>query len=79
MIVSDDGPGIAPEARERVFDRFVQLDPSRRHSGAGLGLPISRWIAEVHGGTLDLAASSPEGSTFAVRLPVAHREQPQKV
>ena len=47
--VNDSGHGIADEDRERIFDRFVQLDPSRRSEGAGLGLTIARWIAEAHG------------------------------
>ncbi len=67
--VSDQGPGIADENRERIFARFVQLDAARRRSGAGLGLPISRWIAEAHGGRLELRSSSATGSTFVVILP----------
>jgi signal transduction histidine kinase len=67
--ISDEGPGIDPGDRERIFDRFVQIDSSRRHDGAGLGLPIARWIADTHGGRLDLARSSPSGSTFVVTLP----------
>jgi len=67
--VSDAGAGIAQADRERIFDRFVQLDPARRAQGTGLGLPIARWIAEAHGGTLTLAESGPRGSTFAVALP----------
>lgn len=67
--VTDQGPGIAESDRERIFNRFVQLDPSRRGHGAGLGLPIARWIAEAHGGTLDLESSGPAGSTFRISLP----------
>jgi len=67
--VRDRGPGIPVEDRQRIFDRFVQLDPSRRGSGTGLGLPIARWIAEAHGGTLDLDGSGPDGSTFVIVLP----------
>jgi two-component system, OmpR family, sensor kinase len=68
--VHDDGPGIADRERERIFDRFVQLDDARRRGGAGLGLPIARWIAEAHGGALDLEASTLDGSTFRIVLPV---------
>ncbi|MFI6790793.1 sensor histidine kinase [Nonomuraea sp. NPDC050383] len=52
--VLDDGPGIAPEHREAVFDRFTRLDEARARDdgGAGLGLPIARDIAGLHGGTL---------------------------
>jgi signal transduction histidine kinase len=67
--VQDAGAGIPPEASARIFDRFVQLDPSRRGHGTGLGLPIARWIAEAHGGTLTLDHSGPDGSTFTIRLP----------
>ena len=67
--VTDTGRGIAPADRARIFDRFVQLDPSRRAEGTGLGLPIAKWIAEAHGGTLALEASGDAGSTFCVSLP----------
>ncbi len=67
--VTDTGPGIAPADQARIFDRFVRLDPSRRGSGTGLGLPIAKWIAETHGGTLVLETSAPGGSTFCVSLP----------
>src|SRR5262249_38857020 len=69
--VRDHGAGIADADRQRIFDRFVQLDPARRGTGTGLGLPIARWIAEVHGGRLELESSSPAGSTFLITLPVA--------
>jgi two-component system OmpR family sensor kinase len=62
--------------RERVFDRFVQLDPSRRGTGTGLGLPIARWIAEAHRGTLVLESSGPSGSTFCISLRRARRTDP---
>jgi heavy metal sensor kinase len=67
--VTDTGEGIVPADQARIFDRFVQLDASRRTTGTGLGLPIARWIAEAHGGTLVLETSGPQGSTFAVSLP----------
>jgi len=67
--VSDSGPGIPDSDRHRIFDRFVQLDPSRRGQGTGLGLPIARWIAEAHRGTLVLERSGPDGTTFCVSLP----------
>jgi signal transduction histidine kinase len=67
--VSDEGGGIPESDRARIFDRFVQLDPSRSRTGAGLGLPIARWIAEAHGGRLELETSDSRGSTFVVSLP----------
>ncbi len=70
--IADSGPGIPPRDRERIFERFVRLDAARETSGgAGLGLPIARWIAESHRGTLTLGASGPGGSTFVARLPIA--------
>jgi signal transduction histidine kinase len=69
--VTDSGHGIAPEDRARIFDRFVQLDPSRRAEGAGLGLTIARWIAEAHGGSLIVESSGADGSTFRVAIPLA--------
>lgn len=65
--VSDDGGGIPLAHQTRIFDRFVRLDP--RSTGAGLGLPIARWIAEAHDGTLVLESSGPTGSCFIVTLP----------
>lgn len=70
VAVTDGGPGIPEAEHERIFERFVRLDPARPSSeGAGLGLPIARAIAAAHGGTLVLARSDPSGSTFVVRLP----------
>ncbi len=65
--VTDDGDGIRPEERDRIFQRFVRLD--QRSNGAGLGLPIARWIAEAHGGRLILESSDPGGTCFTVTLP----------
>ena len=68
--VADTGSGIPEPDRERIFERFVRLDPARSAtSGAGLGLPIARWIAEQHQGTLSLEESD-RGSLFVVRLPL---------
>jgi len=67
--VTDQGEGIPEADRARIFDRFVQLDAARRGAGAGLGLPIARWIAEAHGGTLELEESGSGGSTFRIALP----------
>jgi two-component system OmpR family sensor kinase len=67
--VTDEGVGIPAGDQQRIFDRFVQLDAARRGQGTGLGLPIARWIAEAHSGTLVLEHSGPGGSTFCVSLP----------
>ena len=76
LTVGDDGPGIAPADRERVFERFVRLDAARtRHDGGtGLGLAIARDIAERHGGTITLddtldEADAGSGARFVVILP----------
>jgi signal transduction histidine kinase len=69
--IRDHGPGIPDADRARIFDRFVQLDPSRRQAGTGLGLTIAKWIAEAHQGSLSLESSGPSGSTFCVVLPVS--------
>ena len=70
--VTDTGGGIPEADRDRIFDRFVQLDPSRRTAGTGLGLTIAKWIAEAHQGSLSLESSGPSGSTFCVVLRVGH-------
>ena len=72
--VEDTGMGIPPDVQPHVFERFVRADPARSHadaeaSGAGLGLSISRWIAEAHRGRLELVRSSPGGTTFRLTLP----------
>lgn len=71
LAVSDSGCGITGAERERVFQRFVRLNPARDNdAGAGLGLPIARWIAELHGGTLTLTDSPLGGCRFIAQLPV---------
>ncbi|WP_344879393.1 HAMP domain-containing sensor histidine kinase [Nonomuraea antimicrobica] len=69
--VVDDGPGIDPDQRELVFQRFARLDTSRGRDsgGTGLGLPIARQIAESHGGTLQVE-DQPRGARFVLRLPL---------
>ncbi|NAS20681.1 HAMP domain-containing protein [Herbidospora sp. NEAU-GS84] len=71
VTVTDDGPGIPPEDRERVFDRFTRLDTSRSRDdgGTGLGLAIAREVVEAHGGTITLDDAEP-GLVATVRLPV---------
>ena len=78
LSVADSGPGIPHEARARIFDRFYRAEPAEpiaggsggaTGSGAGLGLAIARWVASIHGGTLDLARSTTSGSEFLVTLP----------
>ena len=69
--VSDTGIGIAPEARERIFERFYRIDPSRGSDDlhAGLGLAIVKGYLDLMGGTIDVDSTEGQGSTFRVRLP----------
>jgi heavy metal sensor kinase len=73
--VRDRGEGVPDELRERIFERFFRVDrargatPTTAGSGAGLGLPIARWIAVEHGGALRLEQSDSTGSLFVVTLP----------
>jgi two-component system, OmpR family, sensor kinase len=72
--ISDTGIGVPEDLRARIFERFIRADKARSRSGddggAGLGLSISRWIAEAHQGRLVLTRSGNQGSTFTAYLPV---------
>lgn len=69
--VSDDGPGIRPEQRSRVFERFYRTDPARTRAagGAGLGLAIVEAIATAHGGKVSADRSSAGGAAMSLDLP----------
>jgi signal transduction histidine kinase len=68
--VSDEGPGIPPDQRERIFERFARADSARTRSGggAGLGLALSAAIATAQGGSLELVDRPAPGATFRLRL-----------
>ena len=72
VIVADDGDGVDPSMREELFERFARGDASRSRStgGSGLGLPIAREIASMHGGSLQLGESE-QGASFVLRLPLS--------
>ena len=72
LSVEDTGSGIPKELRERVFEPFFRVDKSRSraYGGVGLGLTLVRKIVELHGGTIRIAKSDAQGTTFAVTLPV---------
>ena len=79
--VQDTGLGIGPEHLQRIFDRFYQADASRvkmvTGEGAGLGLSIAQWIAQAHGGKIEVESAQGEGTTFTVTIP--HIEEPERV
>ncbi len=74
--VSDTGIGIAPEDQESIFQDFVQLDHplQKRVKGTGLGLPLSRKLAEFLGGKVEVQSRPGAGSTFTLRIPATWRE-----
>lgn len=72
IAVSDQGPGLTPEQRERVFERFYRVDPSRARAlgGSGIGLAIARALTEAMGGRIWADSEGPgKGSTFSIALP----------
>lgn len=73
IVVDDTGPGISSTDRDRIFDRFVQLDPARRQHphGSGLGLAIVHTLVAAHGGTVAVTEAPGGGTRAVVRLPLA--------
>ncbi|HEU5261228.1 MAG TPA: ATP-binding protein [Gemmatimonadales bacterium] len=73
LTVADTGIGIAPGDLPHIFDRFWRADSARTRTGerpgAGLGLAICKWIAEAHGGTIEVQSRPGRGTTFTVTLP----------
>lgn len=71
--VADQGPGIAPEHQERIFERFYRVDKSRSRKlgGTGLGLSIVRNVVQAHGGSVKVESAPGQGSRFLLRLPSA--------
>jgi signal transduction histidine kinase len=63
--VEDNGPGIAPAERKRIFDPYF----TTRAEGTGLGLAITRLVVEAHGGQASVEPLSPYGAAFVIRLP----------
>ena len=75
IAVRDDGPGFPPEKAERLFERFYQIDmeTTRQHGGAGIGLALVRELVQLHGGAVHGESDGVHGARFVVRLPKAHR------
>ncbi len=72
LIVRDGGPGVLAGERERVFGRFVRVEPTENFGGLGLGLWIARRIVDAHGGEISVGSGPGErGATFTVKLPYA--------
>lgn len=75
ITVSDTGIGIPADVQPKIFERFFRIDPARSRAertetaGAGLGLSIAQWVANVHGATIAIAESDDSGSTFEVLFP----------
>lgn len=69
--VTDQGPGIAPEHHQKIFDRFYRVDKarSREEGGSGLGLAIAKWSVRHQGGRIELETAPGKGSTFRIVLP----------
>lgn len=78
--VADRGPGVAPERRARIFERFARDAGDRTSvSGSGLGLAIVRAVADAHGGTVSVDEAEGGGALFAIRLPAALRSSSSDV
>jgi signal transduction histidine kinase len=75
--VKDTGIGIAPEHQGEIFEEFVQVQSpaQKRNKGTGLGLPLSRKLAELLGGTLGMDSQPGRGSTFFASIPIQYRGQ----
>ncbi|HKA03677.1 MAG TPA: ATP-binding protein, partial [Acidimicrobiales bacterium] len=78
VAVTDEGPGMTPEAVSHAFERFYRAEGSRsrQHGGAGLGLAIVAAVVGAHGGSVDVQSELGHGATFWVRLPVRSEPLP---
>jgi two-component system phosphate regulon sensor histidine kinase PhoR len=73
LCVADSGPGVPPEERVRIFERFYRLDSARSSTtgGTGLGLAIVKALVEAHGGTIRVESGPAGGALFSFTLPIA--------
>jgi heavy metal sensor kinase len=69
--IEDSGPGVPLEDRPKIFDRFYRVDKARwrESGGAGLGLSITKWVVEAHGGTIGLDDATERGCLFRIQFP----------
>ena len=72
--VRDDGPGVDPDHREQIFERFGRSSVPEDDEGFGLGLSIVRAIARAHGGSVSLEDEQPHGARFVITVPVPGTE-----
>ncbi|MCC6680737.1 MAG: HAMP domain-containing histidine kinase [Phycisphaeraceae bacterium] len=81
LSVIDTGPGIAEQDQKRIFDKFVQLDPSvtREQAGTGLGLTICKELAPLLHGTIDVDSIPGRGATFSLTFPVQFEEKTESL
>jgi signal transduction histidine kinase len=79
LVVTDSGIGIAPEDIPKAPERFAQVDSrlARKYEGTGLGLPLAKQLAELHGGELMLESSLGAGTTVTLNLPRQRLVAPQ--
>lgn len=71
IIVSDDGPGIPAEFKDRIFDRFFRVEASHSNKAhSGLGLPIARELMQLHNGRIYFENVKPHGSKFVLEFPI---------
>jgi two-component system phosphate regulon sensor histidine kinase PhoR len=73
--IKDNGIGIPRREQAKIFERFYRVERKSKiftdSGGSGLGLPIAKWIAEAHGGSIEVKSREGKGSTFIVRIPIS--------
>ena len=79
LMVSDDGPGIAPEFHERIFNMLQTLRPRDEGEGSGMGLALIKKIVETQGGSITVDSSEGQGAKFCLRWPKSLRRRDQQV